>query len=132
MSVWFHDNNTFAWLINDDCLNALKLVPTDSVDLVITDPPYDIKNTKAGSNSPLSKRMTKSQGELETDNLVKGFNIEVLDELVRVCKGINMYFFCNKEQSPMYIDYFVTKRGCSFDLIKWVKQTHLLLSATSI
>lgn len=29
-------------LINSDCLTALKDIPTQSVDLILTDPPYNL------------------------------------------------------------------------------------------
>lgn len=32
----------------EDCYEAIKRIPDKSVDLIVTDPPYDIKNTKAG------------------------------------------------------------------------------------
>jgi len=109
------------WLLNGDCLERMKEIPDGSVDLILTDPPYDIKNTKAGGNSPLAKSMQKMNDQIRDANIVSGFNIAILDELVRIGKTINMYFFCNKSQLPMYIEYFVSDRGCGFDLIKWVK-----------
>lgn len=108
-------------LMFGDCLERLRELPDDSIDLILTDPPYDIKNTKAGGSNSLCSRLNNSMSELEDLNIVKGFDILVLDELVRVCKNINILLFCNKSQLPMYIDYFVTRLGCSFDLIKWVK-----------
>lgn len=35
-------------IINADCLDVLKELPDKCVDLVLTDPPYLIKNTNAG------------------------------------------------------------------------------------
>lgn len=32
----------------EDCYEAIKKIPDKSVDLIVTDPPYDIRNTKAG------------------------------------------------------------------------------------
>lgn len=104
-----------------DCLSHLKTLKDGSVDLIVTDPPYEILNTKAGGSNPLCGRLNKSQKELTELDIVSGFDRRVLDELVRVCKGINMYFFCNKAQIPLYLDYFVKERNCSFDLIKWCK-----------
>ena len=108
-------------VFNEDCLEILKKIPNDSIDLIITDPPYQIDNTNAGGNSGLSKSIQKMNDQIKNKNLVNGFNIEVLHELVRINININMYFFCNKAQIPMYLDYFVNNLECSFDLIKWVK-----------
>ena len=33
-----------AQLENDDCLNAMKKIPDASIDLIITDPPYELNN----------------------------------------------------------------------------------------
>ncbi|QSR35651.1 site-specific DNA-methyltransferase [Marinobacterium iners] len=109
------------YLFNNDCLNILRDMKSNSVDLILTDPPYDIKNTKAGGNSKFNKSFQTVNDQLVSMNLVNGFNTEILDEMVRVCKNINIMLFCNKAQLPFYMDYFVTKHGCSFDLIKWVK-----------
>lgn len=104
-----------------DCLAYLSGIESDSVDLIITDPPYEIKNTKAGGKSKLSRSIQGMNDQIKDDGLINGFDQQVLAELVRVNKNINMYFFCNKEQIPMYFDYFVSGLGCSFDIIKWVK-----------
>ena len=92
------------------------------VDLIVTDPPYDIKNTKPGGKSQLAKSMISMNKEILDAGVTKGFDyINVLDKLVLLQDKINMYIWCNKAQLPLYLDYFVTKRKCSFDLIKWVK-----------
>lgn len=108
-------------LMFGDCLERLRDIPSGSIDLIITDPPYDIKNTKAGGKSKLAKSMQVMNDQILEAGITNGFDVLILDELVRVCKGINIYLFCNKSQLPMYIDYFVTELKCSFDLIKWVK-----------
>ena len=34
-----------------DCLELMKDIPDKSIDLIVTDPPYLIENTKAGGES---------------------------------------------------------------------------------
>lgn len=104
-----------------DCLELLKGIPTASVDLVVTDPPYQIDNTKAGGNSKLCKRIQSYQDELTGGSLTDGFNLAVLGELLRVMKVPNLYIWCNGRQVPMYLDYFVKERGLSFDILIWAK-----------
>ena len=104
-----------------DCLELLKSVPTASVDLVVTDPPYQIDNTKAGGKSRLCKRIQSYQDELTGDSLTGGFDLAVLDELMRVMRVPNLYIWCNGKQIPMYLDYFVKGAGCTFDILVWVK-----------
>ena len=38
-------------LINDDCFSALKKIPDNSVDLILTDPPYNIAQYSTGNMS---------------------------------------------------------------------------------
>lgn len=108
-------------LLKGDCLELFKQIPDNSVDLIVTDPPYQIDNTVAGSNSPLSKRIQSMNNELEDANICDGFNEAVLEQMVRVLKNINLYLWCNAKQIPMYLKYFVDGLGCSFDVLVWVK-----------
>ena len=50
----------------------------------------------------------------------KGFSNELLDDLCRVMKKINIYIWCNKEQLRQIIDYFDDK-DCFIDLFTWHK-----------
>jgi site-specific DNA-methyltransferase (adenine-specific) len=108
-----------------DCLEGLRAFPDKCIDLVVTDPPYEID---AGGNRPATGKHAKLgnslQGmldELTEANITSGFDLAILDELMRVCKVPNMYIWCNGKQIPMYIDYFVRKHGCVFDIIIWNK-----------
>lgn len=42
-------------ICNEDSYQAIKKLPDKCIDLIVTDPPYLIKNTTAGGNSKLSK-----------------------------------------------------------------------------
>ena len=53
--------------------------------------------------------------------LTAGIPVNVLDELCRVMKQINLYIWCGKKQIPFLLDYFVTKRKCNFDVLCWHK-----------
>lgn len=50
-----------------------------------------------------------------------GFSEEILDELVRVMKKINIYVFCSQKQLPLLINYFIKERGCNWNLLTWHK-----------
>ena len=175
-----------------DCYELIKFIPDKSVDLVITDPPYEFVQGGKG-HSDLGTRKHNNKGEiysLDTDitkanigtgytsgggafgtrkrayhsqlaptdvsearrryeeyvkehgvdeeserlrviaNTVdlgdkisfvsKGFDNEILDELCRVMKKINIYVWCNKNQLRQIIDYF-DDRGCFIDLLTWNK-----------
>lgn len=103
-------------LYNGDCLELLKGIPDNSIDLVVTDPPYMMTTGESGGAFGKDKRAYHN----EIDPLTKNFNLDVLDELVRVLKKINIYIWCSKDQLRQYIDYF-EDRGCKTDLLCWHK-----------
>lgn len=109
-------------IYNEDCLVGLKKIPDNSIDLVLIDPPYDIcvHSRRIGSDR-ITRDMSKLEKELINSNLVNGFNIKVLDELVRVMKNMNIYIWCNARQIPMYIKYFNLQLQCKLEIIVWGK-----------
>lgn len=110
---------------NEDCYAAIKNIPDKSIDLIVTDPPYLIENTNAGGHNDFSANGKKSiqnmNDQLDNGILTEGIDISILNEFMRVMKVPNIYIWCNHKQIPMYLDYFVTQKGCSFDIIIWNK-----------
>ena len=91
---------------NGDSNLMIKSIESESVDLVIIDPPYKIRKKTDEINS-LAKAVKKYNEELQRDNLINEYDKSILEELVRVMKRINIYIWCNGEQIPSYIDFFV-------------------------
>ena len=88
-------------LHNGDCLEVMdKLIERGiKVDLIVTDPPYDIKNTKAGGKSELAKSIQGMNDEIFNAKITKGFDyIATLDKMCKLQNNINMYIWCNKAQ----------------------------------
>lgn len=108
-------------ILNQDCIIGIKDIPDNSIDLVIIDPPYLINNHNTRSDSDLSKEVQKYNDELYKFNLTGGYDKRILQELIRVMKKVNIYIFCNGEQIPFYIDYFVNKNKCKMDILIWNK-----------
>jgi site-specific DNA-methyltransferase (adenine-specific) len=105
----------------NDAITFLKSLGKNSVDLIVTDPPYDIKNTRAG-NSFLQDGLNKSQSDLTDLNIDKCAGLDWCQEIPRIQGGkINCYIWCNKAQISMYLNYFVGQLKCSFDIIVWYK-----------
>lgn len=104
-----------------DCLQGLRLIPDNSIDLIVTDPPYQIDGIHEYKGNDLGKRLINYQGKLMDDNLVSGFDTAILDEMYRVMKIPNIYIWCNIAQVPMYIKYFVLEKGCKMDILIWHK-----------
>ena len=99
-----------------DCLELMKNIPDGSVDLVLTDPPYMIETVGAGIYKQADKQYVK-----ELDGIKDGFDEKVLDEICRVIKKINVYFFCSQKQIIPLIDYFVKKKNCNWNILSWHK-----------
>ena len=83
---------------NMDCMEYLKTIPDNFVDLVVTDPPYNV-----------SQKNNIVHGNL---NIVKNFGdwdygfdpVPVLKELKRVLKPTGqIYVFCATKQIPLYM-----------------------------
>lgn len=108
-------------IVNDDCLNILKQLPDKCIDLVVTDPPYLIKNTKAGGNSNFAKSIQQMNNEIKEADLTEGISLDFCKEVVRVQDKVNCYIWCNKAQIVDYLDFFVTKNNCNFDILCWQK-----------
>lgn len=109
-----------------DCYEAIKHIPDKSIDLIVTDPPYQIENTTAGGHNDFTAGGKKSIQHMN-DELANGRftesvrGEELFPEMVRVMKAINLYVWCNGKQIPMYLDYFVKEQGCAFDILIWNK-----------
>ena len=103
-------------LYQGDCLEVMKDIEDESVDLVVTDPPYEIATTGAGMYKQADKQYVK-----ELNGMKDGFSEEVLDELCRVMKKINIYFFCSQKQIIPLLDYFVKKKKCNWNILSWHK-----------
>lgn len=99
-----------------DCLEVMRNIEDGSVDLVVTDPPYEIVTTGAGIYKQANKQYVK-----ELNCMKDGFSEEVLDELCRVMKKINIYFFCSQKQIIPLLDYFVKKKKCNWNILSWHK-----------
>lgn len=103
-------------LYQGDCLEVMKNIEDGSIDLVVTDPPYEIATTGAGMYKQADKQYVK-----ELNGMRDGFSEEVLDELCRVMKKINIYFFCSQKQIIPLLDYFVKKKKCNWNILSWHK-----------
>ena len=103
-------------IYNMDCIEGMRQMPDKSVDLVVTDPPYLIETSGAGIYKQDDKQYVKELNEMKD-----GFSREVLDELCRIMKKINIYFFCSQKQIIPLVDYFVKEKNCNWNLLTWHK-----------
>lgn len=114
-------------IYNEDCIIGIKKIPDNFIDLVIIDPPYKINNHNVKYDSDLARSINSYNDELYKSNLTGGYDYNILEEIIRVLKRINIYIFCNGEQIPFYIKYFVLDKKCKMDIIIWNKVNALPL-----
>jgi len=100
---------------NMDCMEAIKLLDDNSIDLVVMDPPYLLNLTKVKNTSSFNNYANELIG------LKDGFDLKVLDLLIPKMKKINMYIYCSKRQVKDLIEYFISK-DCNYEILTWHKQ----------
>jgi len=104
-------------IIQGDALQTLKTIPNNYVDLVVTDIPYKIKVSHSAGAFGVKKKMHYKK---ELEILSEGISDDVLFELCRVMKKINIYIFCSKAQIPQMLEFFLPK-NCNWQIITWHK-----------
>ncbi len=84
-----------------DCLDYLRTLPDNCVDLVVTDPPYNV--SRKTSLSFQGRVIRKDFGEWDYN-----FDpVPVMQEIKRVLKPSGqIYVFCSTEQIPIYMKIF--------------------------
>lgn len=105
-----------------NCYELIKNIPDKSIDLIVTDPPYEIgKGGMTGIFKTRDRIGHKYYDEIMNKKLDQGINLKILDEYVRILKKINIYIWCNKDQIYDYMTYFVKQKKCNFEILIWGK-----------
>ena len=102
-------------LYNDDCLNVLKEIDDNSVDFILTDPPYNIARD---NNFHTMGRKGIDFGEWD-----KGFDLfSYIDLLPRVCtKNANVVIFNSWTNLGEIAKYAESKGFVIKDMLRWEK-----------
>lgn len=137
-------------IYNVNCYNAIKDIPTASIDCVYIDIPYlhtqggksekelykryekrtqELKGYNLKLNNNIDKsihnllRINKYKAEtrLETSAIDTGIDYSIFDDLCRVMKKINIFIWCSKLQLLDIMNYFIGKKRCNFELLVWAK-----------
>ena len=119
-------------LIHGDCYEIIPTLENCSIDLVITDPPYKLGNTKGGGlykfvngkeekDNPYKGKATNSITELHNLDSTE-FDARKFLELIKPkMKKFYGYFFCNKVLVTDYLN-FATENKYSFEILVLHKQ----------
>jgi site-specific DNA-methyltransferase (adenine-specific) len=112
-----------ATLRKGDCFDLLKNLPDKSVDLIVTDPPYDLVQRGTVTSGHWEKTQRKVYDQLKKhQDLTQGYDIRLFgEEVSRVMKRMNIYIWCNKKQIPEYLACYHYKRGYNFEVLFWQK-----------
>lgn len=104
-----------------DAYKLIKDIPDKSIDLIITDPPYDIQGIQ-GAGIMASRKKGNFTQEIKENELDKGMDYTILEEFIRVQKKINVYIWCNKSMILPLLKFFVEENKCNYEIIIWAKE----------
>jgi site-specific DNA-methyltransferase (adenine-specific) len=103
-------------LFNGDCLEVMTEIPNESVDLLLTDPPY-------GMNYRSSRRTDKHK-KIELDTSIDWFP-KFIKEIFRVMKNnSHIYIFCNDYAISHFRDDIENIGFKNKRTLVWVKNNH--------
>lgn len=105
-------------VILGDCYEVIKSIPDKSIDLIVTDPPYEIDTIGSKENN-ISKTFANCNKQISY--ISEGIDLKILEEYMRIMKKPNIYIWCNKKQILEYLKFFVEKHKCSFEIMTWCK-----------
>ena len=113
-------------LINGDCLNTLKNIPNDSIDLIVTDPPYlTTSRGNSGNSGGMLQKDINKKGRVFTHNNINCK--EYAPEFYRLLKdGSHCYVMTNHIN---LIDMLNTFTDIGFHFIKsliWNKSNKIM------
>lgn len=116
-------------LFNNDYTKIMEGLKDNSVDLIITDPPY--LHVKGGMKSKKYNTGTwKKDSEMVTkmSDFDREKIFEFLDYSLRKLKKANMYVFCSKLQLIHYFEYLSEHKKLKYDLLVWDKVKYSMKS----
>lgn len=111
-----------------DSRELLKEIPDGSIDLVVIDPPY-LFDSPVGGGAFGNKNRTYHEDYAHVSNYANsnalsnadpnmGFTDEIIDELIRVMKKVNIYIWCSKSQLLWLMQRF---ESYNMELLTWHK-----------
>jgi len=84
MKPYYQDNAVTIY--HGDCLEVLGSLPSNSVDAVVTSPPYNL-----GSNHHTANKKTQAYDDEMPETDYQAWQVDVLNECLRVCNGWMFY-----------------------------------------
>lgn len=102
-------------IYNEDCLEGMKLIPDNSVDLIVTDPPYKVTTRgNAGNSGGMMQKKLSMQGKIFMHNDIE--SSQYIPEFYRLLKdGTHCYIMTNHINLQKILN---TATECGFHFIK--------------
>ena len=103
-----------------DCLEVMKTIPDGSVDLVVTDPPYEFKpGGFGGGQKEISKRKLKQ--DINNNLFNQEFDtLTLMSEFKRILKKMNVVVFGTEKMMNKLMNY-CEDNGYTYTLTVWHK-----------
>ena len=95
------------WLMQGDCLERMKEIPKGYIDMVLTDPPYELSKSKGGGM--MGKGGRKFMEQVNKADMVNGIDtvlfLDVCLDLFNVKQDFCGVFTCSNKQLIEYISW---------------------------
>lgn len=99
-------------IIQGNAYDLIKTIPDNSIDLIVTDPPYLYDKAGNGKNT-------------QYNNMIEGVKDELYQEFFRVLKKVNIYQFCNLNQFEQILQNYENYKK---QLLIWHKPNGMCIS----
>ena len=110
-------------LFNEDCLKTMRIIPDNSIDLILTDPPYNISKYSTG-NIELPNRSALNN-DIANWDLVELDPKDFIEDFKRILKPTgNIFIFTSYNMIGKWHDVFDSEFD-TFQYFIWHKTQHL-------
>ncbi len=120
-------------LVNQSCFDYLKSLKTESVSLVLTDPPYEVsRDTNFASGEAEGRTTDRFRVSMNFGDWDTGFT--GLDEVIKECyrilkRGGTMVCFYDLWKVTILKDYFESAKFKQIRFIEWIKTNPVPLNS---
>jgi site-specific DNA-methyltransferase (adenine-specific) len=113
-------------VIHGNCYELLQNTPENSVDLVLTDPPYVLN-----ASATKSFKGVKLYGSDSFKEICNGYDVDLFLKLcTKVCKKMNVFVFCSNAQIPEIMQWALDHKFYA-TLLAWHKTNAIPFCASS-
>lgn len=107
-------------IYNEDCIEGMRSISDESIDLIVTDPPYLMSYKTGRRKDKDHKFCTEIQGDNDPD-LIHNYIIECYRILKKDCA---CYMFCNVNKVELFKEELERAGFNIKNMIIWVKNNH--------